>query len=102
MTQSPGETFGALLREWRRRCGLSQLALSLDAGISARHLSFIETARSVPSRATIHRLSDALRIDPPARDRLLIAAGWAPDAESVRRSVRSRGQAASGTPGRRL
>jgi len=84
MTQPASETFGALLREWRRRGGLSQLALSLDAGISARHLSFIETARSVPSRATIHRLSDALRIDPPARDRLMIAAGWAPDTADVR------------------
>ena len=53
--------FGDLLREWRRRRSLSQLELSLEADISARHLSFVETGRSRPSREIIVRLSTLLR-----------------------------------------
>ena len=68
----------ALLRQWRRRRGLSQLALAGAAGVSARHLSFVETGRSRPSRAMLLRLSEHL--DVPLRDRnaLLLAAGLAP------------------------
>src|SRR6187551_288310 len=69
---------GVLLRGWRRRRGLSQLALAGAAGVSARHLSFVETGRSRPSRAMLLRLGEQL--DVPLRDRnaLLLAAGLAP------------------------
>ena len=69
---------GAQLRVWRSRRRLSQLDLALDAEISARHLSFLETGRSRPSRGMLLRLADRLAI--PARDRnlLLVAAGFAP------------------------
>jgi transcriptional regulator with XRE-family HTH domain len=69
---------GAQLRAWRGRRRLSQLDLALDAEISARHLSFLETGRSRPSRAMLLRLAERLAI--PARDRnlLLVAAGFAP------------------------
>ncbi|HKR24325.1 MAG TPA: helix-turn-helix domain-containing protein, partial [Allosphingosinicella sp.] len=69
---------GAQLRAWRGRRRLSQLDLALDAEISARHLSFLETGRSKPSRTMLLRLAERLAI--PARDRnlLLVAAGFAP------------------------
>ena len=69
---------GTLLRDWRRRRRLSQLDLALEAGVSARHLSFLETGRSKPSREMVLHLSDQL--DVPLRDRnhLLLAAGFAP------------------------
>jgi transcriptional regulator with XRE-family HTH domain len=69
---------GDQLRTWRSRRRLSQLDLALDAEISARHLSFLETGRSRPSRAMLLRLAERLSI--PARDRnlLLVAAGFAP------------------------
>jgi transcriptional regulator with XRE-family HTH domain len=71
-------TVGELLRQWRHRRGLSQLALAGAAGVSARHLSFVETGRSRPSRALLLRLSEHLEV--PLRDRnaLLLAAGLAP------------------------
>jgi transcriptional regulator with XRE-family HTH domain len=69
---------GTLLRDWRRRRRLSQLDLALEAGVSARHLSFLETGRSKPSREMVLHLSEQL--DVPLRDRnhLLLAAGFAP------------------------
>jgi transcriptional regulator with XRE-family HTH domain len=68
---------GDLLREWRQRRRLSQLELSLEAEISTRHLSFLETGRSQPSRDMVLRLAEQL--DVPLRDRniLLHAAGYA-------------------------
>src|SRR5579864_1321904 len=68
---------GDLLREWRQRRRMSQLDLSLEAEISARHLSFLETGRSQPSREMVLRLAE--RLDVPLRDRnlLLHAAGFA-------------------------
>lgn len=68
---------GDLLREWRQRRRKSQLELSLDAEISTRHLSFLETGRSQPSREMVLRLAE--RLDVPLRDRnvLLHAAGYA-------------------------
>jgi transcriptional regulator with XRE-family HTH domain len=70
--------FGALLRQWRDRRRVSQLDLALDAGVSARHVSFLETGRSRPSRDMVLRLAE--RLDVPLRDRnpLLLAAGYAP------------------------
>ncbi len=68
---------GDLLREWRQRRRMSQLELSLEAEISTRHLSFLETGRSQPSREMVLRLAE--RLDVPLRDRnlLLHAAGYA-------------------------
>lgn len=76
-TLTPGG-FGELLRRWRVRRRLSQLDLAVDAEISTRHLSFIETGRSQPSRDMVLLLARALDI--PLRDRndLLTAAGYAP------------------------
>ncbi len=75
-TQRPA--VGALLRDWRRRRRLSQLDLALEAGVSARHLSFVETGRSQPSAEMVVQLAEHL--DVPLRDRnaLLLAAGYAP------------------------
>jgi transcriptional regulator with XRE-family HTH domain len=69
---------GALLRDWRLRRRLSQLDLAIEAGVSARHLSFVETGRSRPSAEMILHLAEHL--DVPLRDRntLLLAAGFAP------------------------
>jgi len=70
--------FGRLLREWRTLRGRSQLDLALDAEVSSRHISFLETGRSRPSRAMVLLLASALEV--PLRDRnaLLRAAGFAP------------------------
>jgi transcriptional regulator with XRE-family HTH domain len=67
-----------MLRDWRRRRRFSQLELSLRARVSARHLSFLETGRSQPSRAMVLHLAEQLAV--PLRDRndLLLAAGYAP------------------------
>jgi transcriptional regulator with XRE-family HTH domain len=75
---SQSSELGALLRRWREVRNKSQMTLSLDAGVSQRHLSFIEIGRSSPSRATLLSIADAL--DVPFRDRnaLLLAAGYAP------------------------
>src|SRR6266571_8693193 len=69
---------GDHLREWRQRRHLSQLDLAVDAEISARHLSFVETGRAAPSRGMVLRLAE--RLDVPLRERnaLLVAAGYAP------------------------
>jgi transcriptional regulator with XRE-family HTH domain len=69
---------GDLLREWRERRRLSQLALALDAEVSTRHLSFLETGRARPSREMLLRLTE--RLDVPLRERntMLLAAGFAP------------------------
>jgi transcriptional regulator with XRE-family HTH domain len=69
---------GTLLRAWRGRRSLSQLELSLESRISARHLSFVETGRSKPSRATVIRLAEALQVPLRERNALLLAAGYAP------------------------
>ena len=71
-------TVGEMLREWRQRRRLSQLELALEAGVSSRHLSFVETGRSRPSAEMVLHLADEL--DVPLRDRntLLLAAGFAP------------------------
>jgi transcriptional regulator with XRE-family HTH domain len=72
------EHVGVLLRSWRQRRRRTQLELALDAEISQRHLSFVESGRASPSREMLLRLAD--RLDVPLRDRnaLLLAAGFAP------------------------
>jgi transcriptional regulator with XRE-family HTH domain len=69
---------GPLLREWRVRRRLSQLELALEAGVSARHVSFIETGRSNPSADMVLRLAGKLDVPLRESNRLLLAAGYAP------------------------
>jgi len=75
---STAATVGTHLREWRQRRRMSQLALAVEAEISTRHLSFLETGRSTPSRDMVLHLAEQLDI--PLRDRnvLLVSAGFAP------------------------
>jgi transcriptional regulator with XRE-family HTH domain len=76
--QTATRPIGGHLREWRQRRRLSQLALACDADISTRHLSFIETGRSLPSRHMVLRLAERLEVPLRERNRLLVAAGYAP------------------------
>jgi transcriptional regulator with XRE-family HTH domain len=69
---------GPLLRSWRQRRRLSQLELALDAGVSARHLSFVETGRARPSETMVLHLAEQLDVPLRARNDLLLAAGYAP------------------------
>ena len=69
---------GELLRRWREHRRLSQLALALDAEISTRHLSFVETGRAQPSREMVLRLAEQLDVPLRERNSLLLAAGYAP------------------------
>lgn len=69
---------GSLLREWRERRRRTQLDVALDAGISARHLSFVETGRSKPGRDVLLLLAEQLQVPFRERNRLLLAAGHAP------------------------
>lgn len=71
-------SFGALLREWRRRRQMSQLALALEAGVSQRHLSFVESGRAQVSRELALRLAEWLDVPLRERNHLLLAAGYAP------------------------
>lgn len=72
------ETIGMLVKQWRERRRRSQLDLSLAAEVSARHLSYIETGRSNPSPAMIERICDELDVPLRERNRLHLAAGFAP------------------------
>jgi len=74
----PPSGIGQLLRQWRERRRLSQLALAVDGEISTRHLSFIETGRAQPSREMVLLLARALDVPPRARNELLTTAGYAP------------------------
>jgi transcriptional regulator with XRE-family HTH domain len=77
-TDTPSGTFGDHLRAWRQRRRMSQLDLASEAGVSTRHLSFVETGRAAPSREMVLQLAEHL--DLPLRDRnaMLMAAGFAP------------------------
>src|SRR3954471_23813876 len=99
-------TVGRLLRSWRDARRLSQMELSLEAEVSTRHLSFVETGRAQPSRELIVRLAEHLDVPLRERNELLLAAGYAPvyavsdlDDErmsSVRDAVRGGGTLAEG------
>jgi transcriptional regulator with XRE-family HTH domain len=88
---------GELLRSCRQRRSLSQLELALEAEVSARHLSFLETGRARPSREMVIRLSEELEVPLRERNALLLAAGYAPvyaerpldapEMEPVRRAI---------------
>src|SRR3954466_8217685 len=69
---------GAQLRGWRERRRLSQLELAIEADISTRHLSFVETGRSKPSREMVLHLAERLEVPLRDRNQLLLAAGYAP------------------------
>jgi transcriptional regulator with XRE-family HTH domain len=69
---------GELLRGWRERRRLSQMDLALEADVSTRHLSFVETGRSVPSRDMVLRLAEQLDLPLRERNQLLLAGGYAP------------------------
>ena len=93
----PNMNLGVLLRRWRTVRRVSQLDLALDADISTRHLSCVETGRAQPSREMVLRLAEALRVPLRERNTLLLAAGYAPlyrhtnldtpEAEAARRAV---------------
>ena len=72
------QTAGELIRFWRRGRGLSQLELSLDANVSTKHLSFVETGRSRPSRQLLIHLAQHLDLPIAERNRLLLSGGFAP------------------------
>ncbi|HEX6218124.1 MAG TPA: helix-turn-helix transcriptional regulator, partial [Sphingomicrobium sp.] len=71
-------TFGEQLRDWRQRRRMSQLDLASEAALSTRHLSFVETGRSKPSREMVTRIAEALELPLRSRNSLLVAAGFAP------------------------
>lgn len=73
----PSASLGQLVRDWRTARGMSQMDLAMHAGFSARHLSFIETGRTQPSRHALLVLADALEIPLRERNRLLAAGGYA-------------------------
>ncbi len=77
-TAAPASAFGRHMKLWRRQSGISQLELAVRAGLSQRHVSFIETGRSRPGEDVVHKVAEALEI--PLRDRnsMLEAAGLAP------------------------
>jgi transcriptional regulator with XRE-family HTH domain len=77
-TVSAQPSIGPLLREWRERRRLTQLELALDAGISTRHLSFVETGRSLPGREMLLRVLEQLEVPFREQNRLLLASGYAP------------------------
>ncbi len=69
---------GTLLRQWRQRRRLSQLDLALEAEVSTRHLSYVETGRAAPSREMLLRLAERLEVPLRERNALLLAGGYAP------------------------
>lgn len=69
---------GELLRDWRQHRRLSQLDLAVNADVSSRHISFVETGRSLPSREMLLHLAEQLDIPLRERNTLLVAAGYAP------------------------
>ncbi len=77
-TTAPQPRFGPLLRRWRERRRLTQMELALDAGVSTRHLSFIENGRSQPSTEMVLLLAERLEVPIRGRNELLLAAGYAP------------------------
>jgi transcriptional regulator with XRE-family HTH domain len=77
-TEQEPQTAGELIRFWRTRRGVSQLELSLDANVSTKHLSFVETGRSSPSRQLLVHLAQHLDLPIAERNRLLLAGGFAP------------------------
>lgn len=76
-TMSTQQTFGDLVRDWRGRRRMTQMDLALEAEISPRHMSFLETGRSRPSREMVLNLAERLELPLRERNQLLTAAGFA-------------------------
>src|SRR5262245_49781064 len=76
--QPANPTFGRLLKHWRTARRMSQLGLATEAGISSRHLSFLETGRAQPSREMVQLLAGMLQLPLTERNAMLIGAGYAP------------------------
>ena len=74
----PRDPFGTHLRHWRQHRRMSQLDLAQEAEVSTRHLSYVETGRSAPSREMVLRLAERLQVPLRERNTLLVAAGYAP------------------------
>ena len=72
------QSFGDHLRTWRQRRRMSQLDLASEAGVSTRHLSFVETGRAAPSREMVLQLAEHLELPLREQNTLLVAAGFAP------------------------
>ena len=95
--ESSQQTVGDVLRGWRQRRRLSQLDLALEAGVSPRHVSFLETGRSRASREMLGRLADSMEIPLRERNALFVAGGFTPmfrersfhdpDLEQIRRAL---------------
>ncbi|HEX3773168.1 MAG TPA: helix-turn-helix transcriptional regulator, partial [Polyangiaceae bacterium] len=82
--QASSSSFGSLLQHWRRLRHFSQLSLAMHAGVSAKHLCFVETGRAKPSREMVLLLAGALDVPLREQNMLLLAAGFAPEfAESA-------------------
>lgn len=84
----PGTSIGSLVRQWRQRRRISQLDLAIEADVSPRHVSFIETGRAQPSRAMVLRLAEALDVPRREQNQLLLAAGLAPCTPNGRSTTR--------------
>jgi transcriptional regulator with XRE-family HTH domain len=78
ISESTGARLPSVLREWRVRRRVSQLELATRAGTTQRHVSFIESGRSIPGRSMIIRLAESLEVPIRERNELLLAAGFAP------------------------
>lgn len=81
-------TFPQLLKAWRQKRRLSQLDLALESGVSQRHVSFLESGRSNPSRAMILQLSETLAVPLRERNEWLVAAGSHPSSARARSTTR--------------
>src|SRR5215218_11255375 len=77
-TDTEPQTVGELIRFWRTQRRLTQMELALDANLSTKHLSFVETGRSNPSRQLLVHLAQQLDLPIAERNRLLLAGGFAP------------------------
>ena len=91
-SEGTGEETGRLVRFWRQARGLSQMALALDVGVSARHMSFVETGRSRPSRTLLVRIAERLEIPGREENALLEASGHARRYRETRLSDPDMGQ----------
>jgi transcriptional regulator with XRE-family HTH domain len=78
MTETGPRPVGELIRDWRRRGRLSQLEHAIEAGVSSRHVSFVETGRTILSRRMVLHLAEHLRVPLREGNRLLVAAGYEP------------------------
>jgi transcriptional regulator with XRE-family HTH domain len=83
-TQAARSPAGTLLRDWRQRRRRSQLDLAIETGVSARHLSFVETGRSKASPELLLALAEQLQVPLRERNSLLLAAGYAPRYQQTR------------------